>query len=137
MVVGVGVQDTEFPGVVVRPVGTFSSSVDYHYKTMQCNVNLLNLIQVGITFANERGELADGCPTWQFNFKFDLTYVGGAALVSPRALPGRNPPFFHVLCTSHAVQQRHVRARQHRPAAPERHPVCSTPGARHRQRSVR
>lgn len=66
------VQDTEFPGVVARPVGSFASHTDYHYQTLRCNVDLLKIIQLGITFADERGELADDCPTWQFNFKFNL-----------------------------------------------------------------
>lgn len=64
--------DTEFPGVVARPVGSFASHTDYHYQTLRCNVDLLKIIQLGITFADERGELADDCPTWQFNFKFNL-----------------------------------------------------------------
>jgi hypothetical protein len=35
-------------------------------------VDLLKIIQLGVTFADESGELADDCPTWQFNFKFNL-----------------------------------------------------------------
>ena len=35
-------------------------------------VDLLKIIQLGVTFADEAGELADDCPTWQFNFKFNL-----------------------------------------------------------------
>jgi hypothetical protein len=35
-------------------------------------VDLLKLIQLGITFADENGELAEECPTWQFNFRFSL-----------------------------------------------------------------
>lgn len=64
--------DTEFPGVVARPIGSFASHTDYHYQTLRCNVDLLKIIQLGITFADENGELADGCPTWQFNFRFNL-----------------------------------------------------------------
>ena len=64
--------DTEFPGVVARPIGGFSSHVDYPYQTLRCNVDLLKIIQLGVTFADENGELADDCPTWQFNFKFNL-----------------------------------------------------------------
>lgn len=80
-------QDTEFPGVVARPIGSFSSHTDYHYQTLRCNVDLLKIIQLGITFANDRGELADDCPTWQFNFKFNLQCVmrrESAALSSQR-----------------------------------------------------
>ncbi|KAL3764595.1 hypothetical protein ACHAWU_001503 [Discostella pseudostelligera] len=63
--------DTEFPGVVARPVSeTFSP--DFHYKSLKCNVDLLKIIQLGLTFADEHGNYAKGCPCWQFNFKFDL-----------------------------------------------------------------
>ena len=40
-------QDTEFPGVVARPVGSFKSSNDYRYQTLRCNVDLLRIIQLG------------------------------------------------------------------------------------------
>ncbi len=34
--------DTEFPGVVARPVGDVAA-VDYQYKTLKCNVDLLKV----------------------------------------------------------------------------------------------
>ena len=43
-------QDTEFPGVVARPVGTFTSSADHRYQTLRCNVDLLRIIQLGLLF---------------------------------------------------------------------------------------
>mmetsp|Transcript_7885 Transcript_7885/g.20872 ORF Transcript_7885/g.20872 Transcript_7885/m.20872 type:complete len:370 (-) Transcript_7885:9-1118(-) len=64
--------DTEFPGVVARPVGGFRNNSDYQYQTLRCNVDLLKIIQLGLAFGNERGELAPECPCWQFNFKFNL-----------------------------------------------------------------
>jgi len=64
--------DTEFPGVVARPIGTFKTSSDYHYQTMRCNVDLLKLIQIGITLADEEGNFPQDVTTWQFNFKFDI-----------------------------------------------------------------
>jgi len=64
--------DTEFPGVVAKPVGSFRSSSDYHFQTLRCNVDLLKIIQLGLTFCNEDGELAPGVCTYQFNFKFSL-----------------------------------------------------------------
>jgi CCR4-NOT transcription complex subunit 7/8 len=67
------VQDTEFPGIVARPIGSFSSNADYHYQTLRCNVDLLKIIQLGLTFSDKEGNLVDGCPTWQFNFKFNLS----------------------------------------------------------------
>lgn len=63
--------DTEFPGVVARPVSEIFSP-DFHYKSLKCNVDLLKIIQLGLTFADEDGNYAKGCPCWQFNFKFDL-----------------------------------------------------------------
>lgn len=64
--------DTEFPGVVARPIGTFKTSSDYHYQTMRCNVDLLKLIQIGITLADEEGNFPQDVTTWQFNFKFSI-----------------------------------------------------------------
>ncbi|KAI7881595.1 CAF1-domain-containing protein [Lichtheimia hyalospora FSU 10163] len=65
--------DTEFPGVVARPIGTFRTSSDYHYQTLRCNVDVLKIIQLGITFADEHGNLPRNICTWQFNFKFNLS----------------------------------------------------------------
>ncbi|KAJ3117334.1 hypothetical protein HDU96_007124 [Phlyctochytrium bullatum] len=65
-------QDTEFPGVVARPIGNFRTSADYHYQTLRCNVDLLRIIQLGLTFADENGNLPPNICTWQFNFKFNL-----------------------------------------------------------------
>ncbi|KAJ7486055.1 ribonuclease H-like domain-containing protein [Mycena galericulata] len=64
--------DTEFPGVVARPMGTFKTSSDYHYQTMRCNVDLLKIIQVGITLADENGNFPQEASTWQFNFRFSI-----------------------------------------------------------------
>lgn len=66
------IQDTEFPGVVAKPLGEFRSASDYQYQLLKCNVNLLKLIQLGLTFYNERAEKAPGISTFQFNFKFSL-----------------------------------------------------------------
>ncbi|CAK9207915.1 unnamed protein product [Sphagnum troendelagicum] len=71
--------DTEFPGVVVRPVGTsFKNSAEYQYQALRLNVNMLKLIQLGLTFSDENGTLPccgtrDYC-VWQFNFReFNLS----------------------------------------------------------------
>ncbi|KAK9100280.1 hypothetical protein Scep_023710 [Stephania cephalantha] len=65
--------DTEFPGIVLRPVGNFKTSSDYHYQTLKANVDLLKLIQLGLTFSDEEGNLptcgTDKCYVWQFNFR--------------------------------------------------------------------
>jgi CCR4-NOT transcription complex subunit 7/8 len=63
--------DTEFPGVVARPVSE-TYSPDFHYKSLKLNVDLLKIIQLGLSFADEDGNFAKGCPCWQFNFKFSL-----------------------------------------------------------------
>lgn len=68
-------KDTEFPGVVAKPLGEFKSASDYQYQLLKCNVNLLKLIQLGLTFYNERAEQPPGVSTFQFNFKFSLGSV--------------------------------------------------------------
>eukprot|EP00262_Sarcandra_glabra_P003509 TRINITY_DN14249_c0_g1_i1.p1 TRINITY_DN14249_c0_g1~~TRINITY_DN14249_c0_g1_i1.p1 ORF type:complete len:275 (+),score=15.88 TRINITY_DN14249_c0_g1_i1:298-1122(+) len=65
--------DTEFPGIVLRPVGNFKTSSEYHYQTLKANVDLLKLIQLGLTFSDEDGKLpkcgTDKFCIWQFNFR--------------------------------------------------------------------
>ena len=71
-------------------MGAFTTKADYHYQTLRCNVDLLKVIQLGVTLFNGDGETppphptdANGnpiyqnnllpCPcTWQFNFQFSL-----------------------------------------------------------------
>ena len=94
--------DTEFPGVVARPVGNFKNSGEYHFQTLRwepqhtishpsltqqplvprqlhqssclhrCNVDMLKLIQLGLTFSDAEGRLprcnGELC-VWQFNFR--------------------------------------------------------------------
>ncbi|RSL63700.1 hypothetical protein CEP51_010984 [Fusarium floridanum] len=86
--------DTEFPGVVARPMGGFRGKSDYHYQCLRTNVDMLKVIQIGLTFFNEDGETPPARPStndsdfglaarraasnapfpcsWQFNFKFSL-----------------------------------------------------------------
>jgi len=63
--------DTEFPGIVARPV-SYKDKDDYHYQTLKCNVDLLKIIQLGLCFCDEDGHYLPGTCTWQFNFKFNL-----------------------------------------------------------------
>lgn len=70
--------DTEFPGVVLRPVGTFKNITDYNYQTLKDNVDMLKLIQLGLTFSDEKGNLpkcgTDKYCIWQFSFReFDVS----------------------------------------------------------------
>lgn len=64
--------DTEFPGIVLRSVGNFKNANEYHYQTLKDNVNLLKLIQLGLTFSDDKGNLPrcgkKQC-VWQFNFR--------------------------------------------------------------------
>jgi CCR4-NOT transcription complex subunit 7/8 len=70
-------------------MGNFMSKSDYHYQTIRANVDMLKVIQLGITLwtadgelppqqldlplgrANNYNSLSTPC-TWQFNFKFSL-----------------------------------------------------------------
>ncbi len=64
--------DTEFPGVVARPVGNFRNAGEYHYQTLRLNVDMLKLIQLGLTFSDSKGNLPrinNELCVWQFNFK--------------------------------------------------------------------
>ncbi|MCI29127.1 CCR4-associated factor 1-like protein 11, partial [Trifolium medium] len=65
--------DTEFPGVI------YSSKVDRRhlrpselYNYVKVNVDALKLIQLGLTFSDENGNLPDfgtsNCFIWEFNF---------------------------------------------------------------------
>jgi CCR4-NOT transcription complex subunit 7/8 len=66
--------DTEFPGVVARPCGACRDPCDYNYQRVKCNVDLLKVIQIGLTFSNAAGEFPkQGANTFQFNFHFDLS----------------------------------------------------------------
>lgn len=96
-------QDTEFPGVVARPIGTFKSSSDFHYQTLRCNVDLLKIIQLGLTFCNEDGELAPGVCTYQFNFKFSLRSfpIPSPAQIAAVPLPRNPSPRNYCLDLSH------------------------------------
>jgi CCR4-NOT transcription complex subunit 7/8 len=49
-----------------------ASSSDLAYQTLKCNVDLLKLIQLGLSFTDGQGNWAEGCTCWQFNFKFSL-----------------------------------------------------------------
>ncbi|CAL9050090.1 unnamed protein product [Musa banksii] len=70
--------DTEFPGVAIRPLGDFKTVADSNYHILRANVDLLHLIQLGLTFSDAEGNLpataTGGRPiVWQFNFReFDV-----------------------------------------------------------------
>ncbi|KAJ8902521.1 hypothetical protein NDN08_006924 [Rhodosorus marinus] len=64
--------DTEFPGVLARPIGTFKSKSEYNYRTLGLNVDMLKIIQLGLAFSDSEGNSPKECACWQFNFEFNL-----------------------------------------------------------------
>ena len=57
---------------MARPVGSFKDQSEFHYHTLRCNVDMLKLIQLGLTFTDTKGNLP--CVSgqfyiWQFNFR--------------------------------------------------------------------
>ena len=64
--------DTEFPGVVAKPLGNFKSQSSFAYQQLRFNVDILNIIQLGISISDEYGHRPEAAHTWQFNFKFNL-----------------------------------------------------------------
>lgn len=63
--------DTEFPGIVAKPICEFGAS-DVAYQTLRCNCDMLKLIQLGLSFTDEKGNFPEECVCWQLNFKFSL-----------------------------------------------------------------
>lgn len=69
-------------------MGAFTTRADYHYQTLRCNVDLLKMIQLGITLFDNDGMVPPPYPpdtspetkrslppapcTWQFNFEFSI-----------------------------------------------------------------
>ena len=53
---------------MARPVGDYP---EIAYQTLRVNVDMLKLIQLGLSFTDGKGNWANGCTCWQFNFKFD------------------------------------------------------------------
>lgn len=63
--------DTEFPGVVARPIGNLNKN-EYNYQQLRVNVDMLKLIQLGLTFSDEQGNTPPNASTFQFHFHYDL-----------------------------------------------------------------
>jgi hypothetical protein len=76
---------------------------------MRCNVDLLKIIQVGITLADEDGNYPQEASTWQFNFRFSVRYVCLNVMLDP------------LMYATHWCQRRYVRARVDRIVAEVRY----------------
>lgn len=65
--------DTEFPGVVPTLNSNPTPQRYTDYGTLKANVDILKLIQLGLTFSDEKGNLptcgVDKYCVWQFNFR--------------------------------------------------------------------
>lgn len=100
--------DTEFPGICFYSKDLQRKLVDY--TIIRENVNNLKIIQLGITFCTADGKVAEDCPSWQFNFRFnpeldvcnaesiDLLRLSGIDFAS-HATNGVNPRRFGELFT--------------------------------------
>lgn len=42
------------------------------YKKIKINVDKLKVIQIGVSLADEEGNMPPGVTTWQFNIKFNI-----------------------------------------------------------------
>ena len=60
-------------GIVAKPMGNFNTMDEYKYQLVKCNVDLLKMIQLGVTLFDAAGNRPPGVCTWQFNFKFSLS----------------------------------------------------------------
>ncbi|GMH34478.1 hypothetical protein BSKO_02312 [Bryopsis sp. KO-2023] len=113
--------DTEFPGTLVR---SLDRSEDGEYKAVKWNVDMLKLIQLGITLMDEDGNLAEvhGLPcSWQFNFRefsmendlyaldsIDLLQQAGIDFGRNQAIGADITVFSELLMTSGLVLNEHV-----------------------------
>ena len=61
--------DTEFPGFYKK---NENGAIQDAYTLIKSNVDILKLIQVGITLSDDQGNMPSPINTWQFNLKFDL-----------------------------------------------------------------
>lgn len=64
--------DTEFPGVVAKPLGSFKSQSSFAYQQLRFNVDMLSIIQLGLSLSDKNGKRPEPVHTWQFNFYFNL-----------------------------------------------------------------
>ena len=65
--------DTEFPGTVNKPLEDIEKGGEVYFQILRRNVDLLQLIQLGISFANEIDGKITITESLQFNFNFNLS----------------------------------------------------------------
>ena len=65
--------DTEFPGTVNKPFQDIEKGGDMYFQILRRNVDMLQLIQLGISFANEIEGKVTITESLQFNFNFNLS----------------------------------------------------------------
>ncbi|ESN99660.1 hypothetical protein HELRODRAFT_113741 [Helobdella robusta] len=65
--------DTEFPGVVLPNAIDYWRPGYFKFSEIVENVNVLNIIQLGLAFFDENGNSSNPISAWQFNFQFDLS----------------------------------------------------------------
>lgn len=67
--------DTEFPGVIIEDSQEMYRNAEQRdYIKVKLNVDMLNVIQIGITLMDENGKTPEPVCTWQFNFNFDIDF---------------------------------------------------------------
>jgi len=57
---------------LVRLIGEFRDVGEYQFELAKNNVDALKLIQLGLTFMDDKGNLPPTGGTWQFNFSYTL-----------------------------------------------------------------
>ncbi|KAL0397141.1 UNVERIFIED_CONTAM: putative CCR4-associated factor 16 [Sesamum calycinum] len=90
--------DTEFPGVVLRPVGNFKNSSDYHYQTLKDNFNFCEFNPNEDVFANDSVELIvlnDDMYWVTFHSGYDFGYL--LKLLTRQNLPDTQAGFFTLI----------------------------------------
>jgi CCR4-NOT transcription complex subunit 7/8 len=64
--------DSEFPGIVGKPNKLRKEVKEDQYQILKCNVDLLQIIQLGFAFADENGKISSSSGCLQFNFHFNI-----------------------------------------------------------------
>ncbi|MES1918430.1 CCR4-NOT transcription complex subunit 8 [Bonamia ostreae] len=63
--------NTEYPGIIIRPIQSYQNFNDYRYSVVRNNVNLLKIIEFSLTLFDENGKELEKAANYKFHFKFD------------------------------------------------------------------